>query len=41
MVLAKLVSNNNLEYIEENYLNLNIDEIFNQMSAIWGKGVAN
>ena len=38
--LAKLVSNNNLELIEEN-VELQFDEIFNQMSAIWGKGVAN
>ena len=38
--LAKLVSNNNLELIEEN-TELQFDEIFNQMSAIWGKGVTN
>ena len=38
--LAKLVSNDNLEFIENN-LELKFEEIFNQMSAIWGKGVTN
>ncbi len=38
--LAKLVSNNNIELIEKN-VELKFEEIFNQMSAIWGKGVAN
>ena len=38
--LAKLVSDNNIELIEEN-VELKFEEIFNQMSAIWGKGVAN
>ena len=38
--LAKLVSNDNLEVIEKN-VELKFEEIFNQMSAIWGKGVAN
>ena len=38
--LAKLVSNDNLELIEKN-VELQFEEIFNQMSAIWGKGVAN
>ena len=37
--LAKLVSNNNIELIEKN-VELKFEEIFNQMSAIWGKGVA-
>ncbi len=38
--LANLVSNDNLELIEKN-VELQFEEIFNQMSAIWGKGVAN
>ena len=38
--LAKLVSNNNIELIEKN-VELKFEEIFNQMSAIWGKGVTN
>ena len=38
--LAKLAGNDNLEEIEKN-VELKFDEIFNQMSAIWGKGVAN
>ena len=38
--LAKLVSNENLSTIE-NQTNLKIEEIFSQMSAIWGKGVSN
>ena len=38
--LAKLISNENLEVIEKN-VELKFEEIFNQMSAIWGKGVAN
>ena len=38
--LAKLASNDNLELIEKN-ADLQFEEIFNQMSAIWGKGVAN
>tara|TARA_B100000029_G_scaffold511903_1_gene607138 strand:- start:1003 stop:1593 length:591 start_codon:yes stop_codon:yes gene_type:complete len=37
--LARLSSNDNLEIIEEQ-VGLNIEEIFNQMSAIWGKGVS-
>ena len=38
--LAKLVSNNNIELIEKN-VELKFEEIFIQMSAIWGKGVSN
>ncbi|MDC3024420.1 TetR/AcrR family transcriptional regulator [Alphaproteobacteria bacterium] len=38
--LANLSSNNNLEVIEKN-VELQFEEIFNQMAAIWGKGVAN
>ena len=38
--LAKLAGNDNLEEIEKN-VELKFEEIFNQMSAIWGKGVAN
>ena len=38
--LAKLVSNENLNTIESQ-TNLKIEEIFTQMSAIWGKGVSN
>ena len=38
--LAKLVNNGNLELIEKN-VGLKFEEIFNQMSAIWGKGVTN
>ena len=38
--LAKLVSNENLEVIEKN-VELKFEEIFIQMSAIWGKGVSN
>ena len=38
--LAKLAGNDNLEEIEKN-IELKFEEIFNQMSAIWGKGVAN
>ena len=38
--LSKLAGNDNLEEIEKN-VELKFDEIFNQMSAIWGKGVAN
>ena len=38
--LAKLASNDNLEIIEKE-ANLNIEKIFGQMSAIWGKGVSN
>ena len=38
--LAKLVSNDKLETIEKQS-SLNIEELFIQMSAIWGKGVSN
>ena len=38
--LAKLASNDNLEIIEKE-ASLNIEKIFSQMSAIWGKGVSN
>ena len=38
--LAKLVSNDNLEIIEKQ-AGSNIEDIFNQMAAIWGKGVSN
>ena len=38
--LARLVSNDNLEIIEKQ-ADLNIEDIFSQMSAIWGKGVSN
>ena len=38
--LAKLVSNDKLETIESQS-SLNIEELFIQMSAIWGKGVSN
>ena len=37
--LAMLVNESNLKSIEHN-IGINIDEIFNQMSAIWGKGVS-
>lgn len=37
--LAMLVNESNLKSIEHN-IGMNIDEIFNQMSAIWGKGVS-
>ena len=38
--LARLASNDNLEIIEKQ-AGKNIEEIFGQMSAIWGKGVSN
>ena len=38
--LANLASNNNLEVIEKN-VELQFEDIFNQMAAIWGKGVSN
>ena len=38
--LARLASNDNLEIIEKQ-ASLSVEEIFGQMSAIWGKGVSN
>ena len=37
---AVVQSNNNLDVIEKN-VELQFEDIFNQMAAIWGKGVSN